>query len=75
MKFLIIVLTVLYINNSNSEPFPSIPAPSIPEGFNISHVHHFKGFNATHFDGRELNPFRFDINDVFARFKVCLFGF
>jgi hypothetical protein len=75
MKFLIILLTVLYINNSNSKPFPSISVLSIPQGFNISNVHNFKGFNATHFDGKELNPFQFDINDVVARYKVCVFGF
>lgn len=75
MKFLIILLTVLYINNSNSKCFPSISIPSIPQGFNISNVHAFKGYNATHFDGRELNPFQFDINDVLERYKVCHFGF
>jgi hypothetical protein len=42
----------------------------IPKGFNTSNVNAFKGFNAYHFDGKKLNPFQFDINDVFARFKV-----
>jgi hypothetical protein len=45
----------------------------ITKGFNKSNVSAFKGYNAYHFDGKKLNPFKYDTKDVFTRFKVLVF--
>jgi hypothetical protein len=52
--------------------FVSSYSANADKGFSPSNVNSFKGFDAYGFDGKKLNPFQFDINDVFTRFKVSI---
>jgi hypothetical protein len=42
----------------------------IPHGFDHKDTSKFHGFNALQFDGKQLNPFDYEINDVFHRYAV-----
>jgi hypothetical protein len=68
MKLTIILLVTLYSYSSNaglSDTFHSLTGLSLPKGFDPSNFKAFKGF-----DGKHLNPFDYDINDVMIRFAV-----
>ncbi len=67
MNVLTVFSVVFYFVNSYSA---NADNAGIPKGFNTSNVNAFKGFNAFDFDRKKLNPFEFDVNDVFTRFKV-----
>jgi hypothetical protein len=46
---------------------------NLPHGFNHKDTTKFRGFNAFHFDGKHLNPFDYEIDEVFHRYAVMRF--
>ncbi len=67
MNVLTVFSVVFYFVSSYSA---NADKADIPKTFDTSNVNSFKGFNASSFDGKKLNPFQFDTNDVYARYKV-----
>jgi len=73
MKLTIVLLVSLYCCSANaglSDTFHSLTGLSLPKGFDPSNFKAFKGFDVHQFDGKHLNPFDYDINDVMTRFAV-----
>jgi hypothetical protein len=70
MNFLAVFSVTLYFVSSNSLNSTNADNVVISKGFDTSNVKSFKGYDTYHFDGKKLNPFEYDIKDVFTRFKV-----
>jgi hypothetical protein len=73
MKLLLLtiaLLVALYSYSSNANTINKLTGLTIPTGFDTSNYTAFKGYDANQFDGKPLNPFDYDINDVMTRFAV-----
>jgi hypothetical protein len=70
MKLLVVFLGAFYFVSSNSLNSANADKVVIPKTFDTSNAKSFKGYDAYHFDGEILNPLKYDIKDVFTRFKV-----
>jgi hypothetical protein len=72
MKLTIVLLVALYSYNSNADTFNSQTSLTLPNGFDPHDYKAFKCFDAKQFDGKTLNPFDFNSNDVIKRFAVSI---
>jgi hypothetical protein len=70
MNLLVVFTVTLYFVSFNSLNSANAVKVVIPKDFDTSNVESFKGYDTYHLDGKKLNPFEYDIKDVFTRFKV-----